>query len=119
MVIQVAQPATPAAWHAVMQQHIGHELAVDSAYQATTQVVRPQSICYDGRMSVYVELEWCPDLSMRLFFGTRQVTCRTCEPPQHRHLFVIRETYSATDRARFKRGVCACGAAATFAVPVP
>lgn len=38
---------------------------------------------------------------------------------QHKHLYVIVETYSATDTLRFKQGVCECGSTATFSVPSP
>jgi hypothetical protein len=113
-------PVTPADWHAVMQQHVTHELSVNSAYQAHAQTVRPQSVCYDGRMSAFVDSEWLPNVSMRLFFGSRTVTCRTCQPePAHQHRFVIEQTYSATDATRFKQGRCQCGEVATFAVPAP
>lgn len=119
MDVKVEQPAAPADWHAVMQQHLTHELAVDSTYQAHTQTVRVESVSYDGRMSAYVDSEWCPNLRMLPFFGSRKVTCRTCEPPQHKHLFVIQYTYSSSEGRRSKHGECQCGEVATFAVPAP
>lgn len=82
------EPQTPKDWHASLIPHLDHELIVHVRGEMR-QIVTVQCASDDGRASLWTrpeesprsEARWRPQVSARLFFGTRSVGCRTCQIP--------------------------------------